>query len=173
MLRKLFILLLLAALVVLPALTQDSGLTAKEIEEIGRTGAVSVGGGIGPQSVLAAQAVMTPNETLVMNWIDASVRPNTVVSAAQDMLAPDFVFYGTTDGPAWGADNFVRLDRIVVPTPENVFLSECVVKSEHDLVEARYSMDITFSGQVVSLSRTLLFRIEDGKIAEAWLDHTL
>lgn len=169
MLRKVLVLVIFFAIVALSALAQDSELTAAEIEEIGRTGAVSVGGGYGLQQEVIPQEAMTPNEELVMKWIDASIRPETVGTAAQDMLTPDFVFYGLKDTPAQDVAAFIKLDTGQYYLPNHV--ASCVVKSEDDLVEASYNV-VNFYG-MGNIPRTILFRITDGKIAEAWLDHTL
>lgn len=118
---------------------------------------------------LAAQEFLTPNEELVMSWLDASLKPEKVETAVKDMLAPDFVFYDLFNSPAVDAAAFSNLDvgRNLLPG----YVVSCVVKSEDDLVEASYSMVNSYGMQLPL--RTVLFRIENNQIAEAWLDHTL
>lgn len=126
---------------------------------------------------VTAQSAVAENEALVMNWIESVFSP-----AAFDFATPpfsaDFVFYHTSEGPALGYDDFIRLDfnamDLTSLVQESVVLEECVVKGEHDLVEASYVVKgIDFDGRLVPLYRTILFRIEDGRIAEGWLDHSL
>ena len=152
----------------LPAVAQDGALTPAEIEEIGRTGAVNVGGGIGPQSV-AAQEPMSANESLVMQWIDASVNPDAYETAAKQMLTRQFVFYGVNDKQVLDVTSFIKMDANKDLLPG--YIVGCVVKGEHDLVEATYA--VADPDGVVKVERTVLFRIENGLIAEAWLGHTL
>ncbi len=119
------------------------------------------------QPVAAQEGSLTPNESLVMNWIDASVWPDKVEIAAKDMFAPDFVFYGANDNMILDADHFIEMEKAKDFLPAAL---NCVVKGEYDLVQASYVM---LTPGLREMPRTILFRIEDGRIAEAWLGLTL
>lgn len=116
---------------------------------------------------LAQDTSLTGNAELVMRWIELSVVP-AAEAAAKDVFAPDFVFYGANDNIILDADHFIRMDE------GRGFLRaalDCAVKAEHDLVEASYTL-LTYN-ELREVPRTVLFRIENGLIAEAWLSHTL
>lgn len=118
--------------------------------------------------VLAQDSPLTPNEVLVMQWVEASANPDTAATAAKTLLAPDFVFYGVTDNQIFDAARYILMDEGANYLPGVV---NCVVKGEHDLVEANYGMIQPYGIQVIP--RSILFRIENGQIAEAWFGHTL
>jgi hypothetical protein len=118
--------------------------------------------------VVAQDTPMTANEAFIMRWVDASVNPDTAQTAAKAMFAPDFVFYGAGDDLPLDAAAFVQMDagKGFLPLAMN-----CVVKGEHDLVQVTY-LRVT-SNSLREEPRTILFHLENGQIAEAWLDHTL
>ena len=118
--------------------------------------------------VVAQDTSLTTNEALVMKWIEASANPDIAGAVAKDVLAPNFVYYCYNNSRVYDAAYFINMDKGANYLPNAV---GCVVKSEHDLVEATYGLIQPYGMQL--MQRTILFRVENGKIAEAWFGHTL
>lgn len=117
---------------------------------------------------VAQDEALTPNEALVMEWVEASVNPELAGRVAKDLLTSDFVYYGYNNSRAYDLSYFVQMDNGANYLP---MTAGCVVKGEHDLVEATYGLIQPYGMQ--RIERTILFRVENGKIVEAWLGHTL
>lgn len=137
-------------------------------------------------SNVAAQDVLDANEALVMGWIQTtytpdpgplSYLPGSRWTSVDERFASNFVFFDDSDAPAVDFDQF--LDEVKGPIEslnlEGVYVKECALRAEHDLVEACFTVEGAIPETILRLPfyYRVLFRIEDGRIAEAWLNHGL